>query len=64
MKYRDPNKARREEQRRTLHAAGWKAVPALKDNGSHQWKWIHRDRKRAYSREAAFKMAKRDLAKA
>lgn len=63
MKYKDSNKAHRELQRRVLHRAGWRAVTALKDNGSEQWKWIHKDRKRAYSREEAFKMAANDLRK-
>jgi len=57
----DPNKRRRDRQRRILKLAGWVAVPALKDNDSFQWKWIHHSRKKAYSRERAFDMAKREL---
>jgi len=57
----DPNKRHRDHQRRILHAAGWEAVYALKDNGSWYWKWIHQDRKKAYSRERAFVMAERAL---
>ena len=57
----DPNKRRRDYQRRVLKAAGWVAVPALKDNDAFQWKWIHHSRKKAYSRERAFDMAVRDL---
>ena len=53
MKIVDSNKPRRDEQRRKLRAAGWVAVPALKDNGAFQWKWIHAERKKAYSREQA-----------
>lgn len=61
MKYRDTNKKNREHERRILQRAGWVAVHALKDNGAFQWKWIHKDRKRAYSRERAYQMALRDL---
>ena len=57
----DNNKQHRDQQRRTLKRAGWVAVAALKDNNSFQWKWIHQDRKKAYSRERAFSMAARDL---
>ena len=55
------NKQHRDSQRRVLQRAGWVAVSALKDNGAFQWKWIHPNRKKAYSRERAFVMAKRDL---
>ena len=57
----DQNKYHRDFQRRVLRRAGWVAVPALKDNDSFQWKWIHATRKKAYSRERAFKMAERQL---
>jgi hypothetical protein len=59
----DPNKRNRDRQRRILQRAGWIAVPALKDNNAHQWKWIHHERKKAYSRDRAFAMACRDLEK-
>ena len=61
MSYEDANKASREFQRRVLQRDGWVAVPALKDNGAFQWKWIHQTRKRAYSRQDAFAMARRSL---
>ena len=57
----DNNKRHRDHQRRILQRAGWVAVPALKDTGAFQWKWIHQKRKKAYSRERAFVMAARDL---
>ena len=57
----DNNKQHRDDQRRVLRKAEWVAVPALKDNGSFQWKWIHHKRKKAYSRERAYAMAVRDL---
>jgi len=57
MTYEDLNKRNREEERRILRRNRWKAVPALKDNGSFQWKWIHPARKRAYSREKAVELA-------
>jgi hypothetical protein len=59
MKYVDPNKPHREVQRRFLKSAGWVAVPAVKDNSSFQWKWIHPKLKKAYSREAAVALQKR-----
>ena len=59
--YEDPNKGRRELERRVLQKDGWVAVPALKDNGAFQWKWIHPSRKRAYSRPIAFALALRSL---
>lgn len=59
MKIIDPNKPRRDAQRRMLQSAGWVAVPALKDNGAFQWKWIHASRKRAYSREQAIRLLDR-----
>lgn len=43
----------RDMQRRFLRKRGWVAVPALKDNGAFQWKWIHPRYKRAFSRKAA-----------
>jgi hypothetical protein len=49
----DSNKFRREFERRLLKRAGWKAVPALKRNGSFVWRWIHRTRKKAYDRQEA-----------
>lgn len=55
MKYLDKNKERRERERRMLNANGWKAVPALKPNGSFVWKWIKAGRKLAYTREEALK---------
>lgn len=61
MSYEDSNKAIREYQRRILKRDGWIAVPALKDNGSFQWKWICSTRKRAYSRKAAVALALRSL---
>lgn len=59
MKYVDPNKSHREEQRRLLKRAGWLAVIAVKDNGSLYWKWIHPKLKKAYSREAAVALQRR-----
>jgi len=59
----DNNKEHRDFQRRVLRRAGWVAVPALKDNGAFQWKWIHANRKKAYSRERAFVIAARDLSR-
>ena len=50
---RDGNKDKREYERRLLKKAGWKAVPALKRNGSFVWRWIHRTRKKAYDRQEA-----------
>lgn len=61
MTYEDLNKGRRELERRVLQKDGWVAVPALKDNGAFQWKWIHSSRKRAYSRAIAFALACRSL---
>ena len=55
MKYLDTNKERRERERRILNSNGWKAVPALKKNGSFVWRWIKAGRKRAYTREEALK---------
>lgn len=55
-KYEDLNKEKREKQRRLLSRNGWVAVPALKDNGSFQFKWIHKKYKRAYSRKDAVKI--------
>ncbi len=57
----DPNKRRRDFERRILKRAGWVAVDALKNNDTFQWKWIHHTRKKAYSRQRAFVMAQRDL---
>jgi hypothetical protein len=59
MTYEDLNKQHRELQRRLLKTAGWVAVPAVKDNSSFQWKWIHPKLKKAYSREAAVALQKR-----
>lgn len=59
MKTIDPNKPRRDAERRFLHKNGWVAVAALKDNGSYQPKWIHKRYKRAYSREDAIAITKR-----
>jgi len=59
----DRNKHQRDYERRILQRAGWVAVPALKDNDAFQWKWIHHTRKKAYSREQAFAMAERQLAR-
>ena len=53
------NKQHREWQRRFLHGYKWRAVPALKDNDSFQWKWIHASLKRAYSREDAVVITQR-----
>jgi len=61
MSYEDRNKGNREFARRVLQKDGWVAVPALKDNGAFQWKWIHPTRKRAYSRTTAFALAYRSL---
>lgn len=54
-------KQKRDFERRILNRAGWVAVSALKDNNAFQWKWIHADRKKAYSRATAFTIAVRDL---
>lgn len=54
----DPNKPKRDRERRILHAAGWIAVPALKKNGAFTWRWIIAGRKRAYTRQEAFKIVK------
>ena len=58
-KYLDPNKERRDRERRVLQRAGWQAVWALKDNGSWQWKWITPKRKKAYSRKEALRIVGR-----
>lgn len=55
MKYEDPNKERRERERRILQRNGWMAVIALKKNGAKTWKWIQAGRRRAYTREEALK---------
>jgi hypothetical protein len=55
----DPNKRRRDEERRLLHRNGWVAVTGLKRNGAEKWVWIHPGRKRALSREQAVAIAKR-----
>jgi len=54
--FNDIKKPIRDEQRRKLRANGWVAVPALKDNGAFQWKWIHHSRKKAYSRVEALRL--------
>lgn len=59
MKFIDSNKPRRDAERRELHRAGWIAVPALKRNGSHTWRWIIAGRKKAYERQEALKIARR-----
>jgi len=59
MKFNDSNKPRRDKERRILQGAGWKAVWALKDNGSWYWKWIRKDRKKAYSRQQALEIVRR-----
>lgn len=56
---RDGNKDKREEERRILQRAGWKAVPALKRNGAFVWRWIHRTRRKAYSRNEAITIVSR-----
>lgn len=53
MRYKDPNRECRESERRLLNANGWKAVPALKSNGSFVWRWIVAGRKKAYTRQQA-----------
>lgn len=58
MKYKDPNKERRERERRLLNSNGWKAVPALKTNGAFKWKWIRAGRKKAYSRSEAVRLTR------
>lgn len=55
----DPNKPRRDAERRVLHRAGWVAVPALKRNGAFKWRWIHPTRKKAYSRDQAMAIVRR-----
>ena len=56
--FSDTKKPLRDKQRRILHAAGWEAALALKDNGSWYWKWIHPSRKKAYSRTDALKLTR------
>lgn len=58
MKLIDPNKPRRDRERRILQRVGWEAVWALKDNGSWYWKWIHPSRKKAYSRREALALTR------
>ena len=58
MKLIDPNKPRRDAESRELQRVGWKAVPALKPNGSHKWKWIIAGRKKAYSRQDAVRLTR------
>lgn len=55
------NQKIRDHQRRILNNAGWKAVPALKPNGSFKWVWIRAGRKKAYSRVDAYRIAKNEL---
>jgi len=57
----DPNKPKREAERRVLHKAGWVAVPALKPNGAFKWKWIVAGRKKAYSRKEAIAIVRKSL---
>ena len=59
MKTIDPNKPRRDLERRVLHKAGWLAVPAVKPNGSFKWVWITPGRKKAYSRQQALAIVSR-----
>lgn len=59
MKTIDPNKPRRDAERRKLQRAGWVAVPALKSNGAFKWRWIHPTRKKAYSRAEAMATLRR-----
>lgn len=59
MNITDPNKRRRDTERYILKMNGWVAVPALKDNGAFQWKWIHPTRKKAYSRNEALRLVLR-----
>ena len=59
MTYQDPKRERRERERRLLNAYGWKAVPALKSNGSFVWRWIVAGRKKAYTREQAVAIVQR-----
>jgi len=55
MKYRDSNKAHREQQRRFLQRNGWIAVDGYTPERAFRWKWIKPGTyKRAYVREAAF----------
>jgi hypothetical protein len=51
----------RDHQRSVLNKNGWKAVPALKKNGSFKWVWIKAGRSKAYSRKDAYKIAKNEL---
>lgn len=59
MKYLDKNRQTREQERRLLNAYGWKAVPALKSNGSFVWRWIIAGRKKAYTRKQAVAIVNR-----
>jgi hypothetical protein len=59
----DKNKSYRDYQRRVLQKAGWEAGNGLKKNGSFKWIWIFPGRKKAYSREEAFKIAQKQLAR-
>lgn len=56
----DMNRERRERERRLLNSNGWKAVPALKSNGSFVWRWIIAGRKKAYTRQQAVAIVKRN----
>jgi hypothetical protein len=58
MKIIDPNKPRRDAERRLLKKAGWVAVPALKPNGAFCWRYIRAGRKKAYTRQRAVQLTK------
>jgi len=53
----------RDYQRNVLQANGWTAGNGLKKNGSFKWIWIHPNRTKAYSREEAFAIVQRQLAR-
>ena len=59
MKLIDPNKPKRDKERRILKRSGWVAVPALKPNGAFVWRYIKAGRKKAYSRQQAMEIVRR-----
>lgn len=58
MKLIDPNKPRRDAERRILNKNGWLAVEAVKPNGSFLWRWIHPKFKKAHSRKEALQITR------
>lgn len=52
-------KFERDNERRLLQKAGWRAGNGLKKNGKFKWIWIHPDRSKAYSRAQAVSIVRR-----